>query len=547
MGDKEVRVHPITFGTGGEVTLDFQHPDGIVGNGHPIALRLYDSENNEIASLTARGNAKLYATVPAGGTYYLSARDADFSSKAPGAYSFTSTLKNDLNTIYDGGANNSLSTALHLPVDHVVRGRLEYRDTDTFYVEPDAGGRLRFQFAHANGQGAEGNMVRLHVTDMQSKVILTGTMRGDHVFETTVPMAGRYLVTVSQVFSEQPNKGLYTLAPVFDTYKGVVYDSPANDAPSEAQLLPLGRTAIGRAGANDIDYYKFDASSGGKLSLNFGHPYGPGKEGGQMTIEIADSKGKVLLAKAERGSDLLNVDLENGGSYTVKISNPFYKEVPGYYSIMAGLANNDGKTIVLANAGAFVGSSGNDVVHGSTGTDIMSINGNAGDHTIVVYPAGATVFDTAGRHGRDTLFNVERLKFDDKMVAIDVSGVAGQAFRLYEAAFNRASDDAGLGFWIHHLDNGLPLHHVAQEFITSAEFIGKYGANLSNAAFVTKLYENVLDRAPDAAGIDYWVTLLGKGTVDRADVLIGMANSDENVAKLVGATMDGIEYLAWGS
>jgi len=55
---------------------------------------------------------------------------------------------------------------------------------------------------------------------------------------------------------------------------------------------------------------------------------------------------------------------------------------------------------------------------------------------VVKTSAGYTVTDTAGADGTDTLINVERLQFSDAKVAIDTSGNAGQAYRLYQAAVN---------------------------------------------------------------------------------------------------------------
>lgn len=325
----------------------------------------------------------------------------------------------------------------------------------------------------------------------------------------------------------------------------MVYDGPDNDEASSAQLLPLGRTAIGTLSELDRDIYKFEASSGGQLSVNFLHPQGAGTQGARLGVELLDSAKNVVI-RTVHGNDLFTIDIANGGTYYLKVADYQYGKQPGLYAVMAGLANNGGKTIVLDKAGSFSGTAGNDVVHGSTGRDVMTLSGKAADHQIAIYPGGATVSGIAANNGRDTLFNVERLKFADAMVALDVNGVGGQAYRLYEAAFNRAADKAGLGFWIHQLDNGLPRHDVAQGFINSAEFKELYGANPTNQGFVTKLYTNVLNRAPDAAGIDYWIRLLEQGIVDRAEVLISFADSDENVANLVGVTMNGMEYTAWG-
>jgi len=61
--------------------------------------------------------------------------------------------------------------------------------------------------------------------------------------------------------------------------------------------------------------------------------------------------------------------------------------------------------------------------------------------------------------------------------------------------------------------------------VNSAEFQLKYGA-LDNEGFVSLLYQNVLGRAPDAAGLNNWVTQLENGT-SRAQVLLGFSESAE--------------------
>ena len=44
------------------------------------------------------------------------------------------------------------------------------------------------------------------------------------------------------------------------------------------------------------------------------------------------------------------------------------------------------------------------------------------------------------------------------------------------------------------------------------------------------LYQNILDREPDAEGYDYWVGQLNNGVEDRSELLLGFAESTENQA-----------------
>jgi hypothetical protein len=64
----------------------------------------------------------------------------------------------------------------------------------------------------------------------------------------------------------------------------------------------------------------------------------------------------------------------------------------------------------------------------------------------------------------------------------------------------------------------------------SSEFISRYGT-LTDSGFVTAMYENVLGRAPDEAGLNFWLGQLEGSGQTSAIVLVGFAESPENVAK----------------
>jgi hypothetical protein len=195
----------------------------------------------------------------------------------------------------------------------------------------------------------------------------------------------------------------------------------------------------------------------------------------------------------------------------------------------------------LAHALAAV--SGESQVTGQGGVDTLVYASARAGATIVNDGATVSVTDAAGNHA--TLSNVERLKFSDGMVALDVHGTAGEAYRLYQAAFDRTPDKAGLGYWIAAMDKGMTLTQAAAGFAGSAEFANLYGANASDTQFVQALYQNVLHRAGDSAGADFWLHALGS-SVTRADVLANFSESAENQAQVIGSIQNGIDYLHWG-
>jgi serralysin len=190
----------------------------------------------------------------------------------------------------------------------------------------------------------------------------------------------------------------------------------------------------------------------------------------------------------------------------------------------------------------FVSSSGYNQFTGDAGIDTAIYHGPRADYAIKLFggPLRVITDSISGRDGSDMTYEVERLVFSDQRIAYDRDGAAGQAYRLYQAAFDRKPDLAGLGFQISAMDQGLALWQVAGNFIVSPEFQNTYGT-LNDVQFVTQLYANVLHRAPDQGGLAYHVDHLAHGFT-RADVLIGFSESPENKAALVGILEGGIVY-----
>lgn len=124
----------------------------------------------------------------------------------------------------------------------------------------------------------------------------------------------------------------------------------------------------------------------------------------------------------------------------------------------------------------------------------------------------------AGKLGKTDLVSV----FLDSS---EFQGGAGAVARLYYSALERTPDRAGLVYWTQQLSGGEALRTVAGDIAGSAEFTAKYGA-LDSAGFVDQLYQNVLGRPADRAGLAYWDSALAAGT-SRGEVLLGFAQSAE--------------------
>lgn len=187
---------------------------------------------------------------------------------------------------------------------------------------------------------------------------------------------------------------------------------------------------------------------------------------------------------------------------------------------------------------------GNDTVDGGGGVDTVIYSGGRAGYTVARTASGFTV---TGPDGADTLANVERLQFADAHLALDINGTGGQTYRIYSAALGRAPDLAGLGFWMKQMDKGLTLQEIAAGFMGSKEFADLYGGpNPTNEVFVDKLYTNILGRKPEPAGMAFWVDVLNRG-VSKAEVLAGVSEAGENQAKVAVVIGEGFAYVPYGS
>ena len=252
-------------------------------------------------------------------------------------------------------------------------------------------------------------------------------------------------------------------------------------------------------------------------------------------VAINGATGNTLTLGTPQAGAAISVQLSytDGSGYAEKVASAATGLVAGVYS---GSAASD----VLAN------SAGNDQIDGGAGIDQVVYHGNRAGYTVTASGNGYTITDKTGVEGVDTLSNIERLQFADTTLALDISGVGGQAYRLYQAAFNRTPDSGGVGFWIYQMDKGLSLNEVAGYFVTSKEFTDMYGTNLSNAAFIDKLYQNVLHRSGDTGGVAFWLNYMDNGGGTQAQVLAYFGESAENVSTLAATIGQGFTYTPYG-
>lgn len=286
--------------------------------------------------------------------------------------------------------------------------------------------------------------------------------------------------------------------------------------------------------ALDLEFYAQQSLNSVDLSISgmIGGAWLVGSGGLQTFITSGGTSapGDANATKVTEYIELLaNYDLSSLGAFVTNHEKDNILVGGTEADILRGFDGND----------VLKGSAGNDVLDGGAGQDQALFSGARSSYTIVEMNGTTTVTD-----GTDTdqLTGIEELHFDDSVVSLvsDVEALSAQVYRLYQAAFGRTPDTAGLSHNAVLVEtNVLDLEQMARAFIASAEFEKSFGSPPSDTDFVTLLYSNVLGRQPDASGLTGWLDRLSGGGYERADVLLGFSESQENRALVADAISDG--------
>ena len=501
------------------VTTDWWRPGMEVTDSHGAYVRSIYTGSEEYTLVTASSSGDIYIKI-------------DGQDGAPlMAYQLGATA------LGADDYGNRASTAGALNVGGAVRGVINYADdADWFKVTLEAG--VSYQFNLLGAAGGNGtlaaNKVPLALYDSHSsKMAATGFssyLGGNFTLGYTATASGDYYVQVRPDNMRDPAAGSYLLT--------------AATIPAKPQLL---LPASGEAGLHNI-------TDGIVLTFN-------------EAVRIADYTKIHLLDNVGNSYSLSLYDRSGVFSNTVVIPVPnvHFKAGVAYQLVVdsGALVNAAGVSVDGLNnytinmapvaasgtdgADLLLGQHNGAILHGGAGVDTVLYNDSDFFYRIVRNGDQATVTYSLGSNGSsDTLVDVERLLFSYSAIALDIDGHGGQAYRLYQAAFGRTPDKAGLGYWIKALDNGSSLAQVAGEFVNSSEFLARSGGTASDdATFVSLLYNNVLHRAPDAGGQQYWLDALHHGAT-RADLLQSFSESAENQAALIGVIGNGFEYTPYG-
>lgn len=106
--------------------------------------------------------------------------------------------------------------------------------------------------------------------------------------------------------------------------------------------------------------------------------------------------------------------------------------------------------------------------------------------------------------------------------------------KLYVATFNRAPDAEGINYWA---NSGMSIENIAQSFFDQSETQILYPAGTANSSFVTSVYANLFNRAPDTDGLNYWVQELDSGNISKQNFILAVINGAQNTEISQDATI----------
>ncbi len=250
---------------------------------------------------------------------------------------------------------------------------------------------------------------------------------------------------------------------------------------------------------------------------------------------------------------------KNDGSVLFSVATSSFKAgsvQPIQASPLAVDLDGDGQLEIISTQGTqltVVNASGNQISDSSrrylvhelfSGSPAVSDIDNDGRLDIIsggTYTAGDQGVVYRWRYGSSSTngsnYRYARRQFREPVAAstVDTSGIQDFVTRFYEEVLNRTPDQGGLDNWVSDLATGTRKGaDVALGFVFSTEFINR---NTTNEDYVTILYSAFFGRTADQAGYDGWISQLSAGG-SREDVLNGFIYALEfaNLAASYGIT-----------
>ncbi len=229
----------------------------------------------------------------------------------------------------------------------------------------------------------------------------------------------------------------------------------------------------------------------------------------------------------------------------------------------------DGNDTIIGNAAnnllsgqrgndRLLGAAGNDRLDGGEGIDSAYLSAARSAAVVSQAADGWTV--SSPNEGLDTLVQIERLRFSDIGLALDIdqggvagAGHAGEAAKAINALLGKAyvADRGIVGFVLDVLDQGMSYAELITLGVTNPLFAQLAGAGngpVSATQFVRHVYLNVVGTPADAASLAFYAGILNRGEMTQSELGLLAAETPINAVtvELAGLALNGLEFLAVG-
>ena len=217
-------------------------------------------------------------------------------------------------------------------------------------------------------------------------------------------------------------------------------------------------------------------------------------------------------------------------------------------ALIENATGGNGNDQIIGNAAANIlqggpgndtlfGGGGNDTLDGGAGIDTASFGLSRPNYALAKAGNGWTV--TTSSEGVDSTSDIERLKFADSSVALDLNGNAGQVAKILGAVFGTAAlaNKSYVGIGLSYLDGGMSYETLCGLAMNAA-------GRTRNSDVVDLLWNNVVKTPISAGDKAYYVGLLDQGMSIGALTRAAADNSlNIDSVNLVGLALTGIEFI----
>lgn len=277
--------------------------------------------------------------------------------------------------------------------------------------------------------------------------------------------------------------------------------------------------------------------------------YSYGNSVGTQMVLVEDSGGTDTLDFSTLTTSGAKIDLREGAFSSAGVSANGVATTNNisimYGTVIENAIGSQGADTITGNSAdnTITGGGGNDTIDGGAGTDTVVYSATRTDYLIMKMASGAySVAARTGTDGTDQLSNIEKLQFSDTTLSVEYTDMVQS---LYVAYFGRAADIFGLAnFQAQLAAAGAPhtlaglsaaystnstIHALVDLFGNSDESKALYTGDTKS--FVTTVYNNVLNRGPDQAGLDFWANAIDHGGLSRGNASLSiMAGAQSNTS-----------------